>query len=370
MREIKNIFDPRGLFNPGKLLADGRFKMDANLRVGAGSRLALPFEPVLAFASRDDSFVANLEQCNGCGGCRKDTPTMCPTFLVTGEEIMSTRGRANTIRAALEGRFSGDRVRSEELEAALGNCLGCKACTAECPSNVNLALLKAEMLNARHARHGLSWRKRLFSSVELLGQLGCIAPATANRLLHSDRARQMAERFLGVSAKRPLPAYAAERFDHWFARRKRASSGRRGRVLLWDDTFVRYHEPHIGQAAVAVLEAAGFTPALVAGRKCCGRPAFSQGRLDVAAAHGRHNLELLTDSDATEPILFLEPSCYSMFAEDYLELKLSGAAEVKSRCFLFEEFIDNLLAREPGAIAFKNSPEKVAIHAIATPRRC
>jgi len=131
---------------------------------------------------------------------------------------------------------------------------------------------------------------------------------------------------------------------------------------LWDDTFARYHEPHIAQAAVAVLEAAGFSPALVAGRKCCGRPAFSQGCLDLAAALGRHNLELLTAGSATEPILFLGPSCYSMFAEDYLELKLPGAAEVKARCFLFEEFVDNLLAREPGAIIFNTAPEKVAVH--------
>ena len=109
MREIKNVFDPRGLFNPGKLLPDGRFKIDANLRLGAGYKLALPFAPVLAFAARDGSFTANLEQCNGCGGCRKETPTMCPTFMATGEEFMSTRGRANAIRAALEGRGAATR---------------------------------------------------------------------------------------------------------------------------------------------------------------------------------------------------------------------------------------------------------------------
>src|SRR5206468_10353266 len=91
-------------------------------------------------------FRANLEQCNGCGGCRKETPTMCPTFLATGEEIMSTRGRANAIRAALEMRGVADSIRCPELEAALSNCLSCKACTSECPSNVNLSLLKAEML--------------------------------------------------------------------------------------------------------------------------------------------------------------------------------------------------------------------------------
>jgi Fe-S oxidoreductase/FAD/FMN-containing dehydrogenase len=363
MREIKNIFDPRGVFNPGKLLPDGRFKIDANLRLGAGYKLALPFAPVLAFAAKDGSFTGNLEQCNGCGGCRKDTPTMCPTFVATGEEIMSTRGRANAIRAALELRGVADPLRSEEMEAALSNCLACKACTAECPSNVNLALLKAELLHARHQRHGLSWRERLFGSVDLLGQLGCLTPRLANGLLQSHGLRRLANILFDVSPRRPLPPYAVERFDRWFARRPAPASAKRGRVFLWDDTFARYHEPRIAEAAVAVLEAAGFAPALVAGRKCCGRPAFSQGWLDKASALGGHNLELLTSGGSREPILFLEPSCYSMFAEDYLELKLPGAAEVKARCFLFEEFLDNLLAREPGAIAFDTVSEKVAIHA-------
>jgi FAD/FMN-containing dehydrogenase/Fe-S oxidoreductase len=363
MREIKDVFDPRGLFNPGKLLPDGRFRIDSNLRLGAGYKLALPFAPVLAFAARDGSFTANLEQCNGCGGCRKESPVMCPTFIATGEEIMSTRGRANAIRAALEWRGTADPLRGAEMEAALSNCLACKACASECPSNVDLALLKAELLHARHQRHGLSWRERLFSSVDLLGWLGCLAPRLANRLLQSGPLRRLAENLFDISARRPLPLYAPERFDRWLARRPAPAAAPRGRVLLWDDTFARYHEPRLAQAAVAVLEAAGFAPALVAGRQCCGRPAFSQGCLEKAARLGRRNLELLTANRGNEPVLFLEPSCYSMFAQDYLELKLPGAAEVKARCFLFEEFVENLLARDPAAIAFNAAPEKIAIHA-------
>jgi FAD/FMN-containing dehydrogenase/Fe-S oxidoreductase len=363
MREIKARFDPRGLFNPGKLLPDGRFKIDTRLRMGAGYKLPLPFEPVLAFAAKDGSFTANLEQCNGCGGCRKDPPTMCPTFVATGEEYMSTRGRANAIRAALELRGMNDPLHCEEMDLALSNCLSCKACTKECPSNVNLALLKAELLHARHRRDGVSLRERLFSSVDFLGKMGCIAPGPANLMLRAAPVRWLAEILFDIAAQRPLPPYASERFDRWFARRPARPPGTRGRIYLWDDTLARYHEPHIAQAAVAVLEAAGFSPALVSGRKCCGRPAFSQGCLDTAAALGRHNLQLLTAGGGNEPILFLEPSCYSMFVEDYLELKLPGAAEVKARCFLFEDFIDRLLEREPEAIAFNVEPQYVAIHA-------
>src|SRR5436190_23200921 len=137
---------------------------------------------------------------------------MCPTFIATGEEIMSTRGRANAIRAALElrGLANGDALGSAELEAALSNCLSCKACTRECPSNVNLALLKAELSYARIQRDGLSWRERLFSSLDRLGWLGCRAPRLANRLLDSLLVRSVLAKVLGIAWQRPLPHYARE----------------------------------------------------------------------------------------------------------------------------------------------------------------
>ena len=362
-REIKAAFDPKNCFNPGKIIPDGRYRIDANLRQ-SGPALRLPFPPALAFAAKDGSFVANLEQCNGCGGCRKDAPTMCPTYVVTGEEIMSTRGRANAIRAVLEGRgVTGDPLRSAELEAALSNCLSCKACASECPSNVNLPLLKAELLHARHQRHGLPWRERLLSSLDLLGRLGCLMPGPANAALRRPWLRRRLEKTIGLTAQRPFPPYAAQRFDHWFAKHTPPLRPARGRVILWDDTFARYHEPHIGRAAVAVLEAAGFEVALPRNRRCCGRPAFSQGNLGAAARLGRHNLQLLAAGAGNAPVLFLEPSCYSMFAEDYRELNLPGAARVAERCFLFEQFIEDLLAREPQALRFNQEPATVAIHA-------
>ena len=365
MRQIKASFDPHNLLNPGKVVSDGRYEIDDNLRLGAGHELKLPFTPVLAFAAKDGSFTRNLEQCNGCGGCRKETPSMCPTFLVTGEEVMSTRGRANAIRAALELRGLGgaDPLRSAELEAALSNCLSCKACTRECPSNVNLTLLKAELLHARIQRDGLSLRERVFSSVDSLGRLGCRFPWLANRALDSLVVRSFLAKLLGIAWQRPLPHYARQRFDRWFAHRKRTAAAHRGRILLWDDTFVRYHEPQIGIAAVRVLEAAGYEVSLVKGRRCCGRPAFSQGHLDRVRDLGRHNLALLDQDANATPILFLEPSCYSMFAQDYRELSLEGAGNVANRCFLFEQFIENLLTREQGALHFQSKAAKVVIHA-------
>src|SRR5204862_7173329 len=253
----------------------------------------------------------------------------------------------------------------------------------ECPSNVNLALLKAELMYARHQRDGLPLRDRIFSSVDLLGRLGCAMPSLVNASLNFRPLRRMMEQTLGLSARRSLPHYANERFDRWFEKHAVAGGAdpgtavndrgyNRGKVILWDDTFVRYHEPHIGIAAVKVLEALGFEVALAKKRRCCGRPAFSQGNLDAAAKLGKHNVDLLTSlfsqqstlnsQPSAPPILFLEPSCYSMFVEDYCELKIDNADNVAKRCFLFEKFVDDLLAQEPNALQFKRRSGTVAIH--------
>jgi FAD/FMN-containing dehydrogenase/Fe-S oxidoreductase len=375
MWEIKRMFDPKNILNPGKILDNRcephghRHKIDNHLRDNFTRPIELPFEPRLAFAFKDGSFIGNLEQCNGCGGCRKDTPIMCPTYIATGDEIMSTRGRANIIRAALQMRVNGhDPLVSDELDAALSNCLSCKGCTPECPSNVNLALLKAELMYAAHRRHGMPLRDRMLSNVDLLGRLGCIMPSLANATLKFRPLRGLMEKTLGISRKRSLPHYAHERFDHWFRKRVRRLDGisphrQRGKVILWDDTFVRYNEPHIGIAAVKVLEALGFEVALAQDRQCCGRPPFSQGNLDYAAKLGQHNVDLLNELDGSTPILFLEPSCWSMFVDDYRELKVDNAEKIAARCFLFEKFIDDLLAREPNALLFQHCDTNVAIHA-------
>ncbi len=347
--------------NPGKIVDSGRFAIDGDLRLGSGSTLAPELVGELGFVDRDRSFVANLEQCNGCGGCLKAAPTMCPTFVATGDEAHSTRGRANTIRAALEGRFGADHLGSPELSEVLGTCLSCKACRTECPSNVDLAALKAELSATRHAIEGVSLFDRLVASSDILGRVGTTIPWIANPVLGLGPVRALMKRTLGVADDAPLPSFSRHRFDRWFKRRSGPASGSRGRVLLWDDTWTRYHEARVGRAAVAVLEAAGFEIALVDGRRCCGRPAASRGLLGEVRRLGEHNLGLL--AGGSEPIVFLEPSCYSVFVDEYRQLGLRGADEVASRVVLVEDFLHDVMEdRAAVELPWSRRELRVAVH--------
>jgi FAD/FMN-containing dehydrogenase/Fe-S oxidoreductase len=364
-REVKKLFDAGNILNPGKILTEGKgYQIDRNLRQGVANFVRVPFEPVLAFASKDESFVGNLEQCNGCGGCRKSGPTMCPTFQVTGEEIMSTRGRANTIRHAMQHRHRGVKgnIFSQEMDVALNNCLSCKACTTECPSNVNLSLLKAELINERRLKLGSTPRDQLFSRVDQIARYATIFPRLTNLIMNTGIAKSVLESRFGITAKRQYPAYANQRFSSWFKRRNSKARKDRGAVLLWNDCFCNYNEPNIGQAAVKVLEQAGYRVVLPDGQACCGRSAFSNGNLDIAKAHGETNMALLSKKYLDFPILFLEPSCYSMFAEDYRELGIKRAESVADRSILFEEFLEGILIKDQRALQFTPAAEPIAIH--------
>ncbi len=362
MKQVKQTFDPHGLMNPGKITDLSRFRFDENLR---WRKLTLPFEPCLAFSQKDESFIGNLEQCNGCGACRKETPTMCPTFIAHREEILSTRGRANIIRHVIEESAHHPEILfSTELRQALKYCLACRACTVECPSNVNMSLLKAELLHALDSKYLSHLAKILLSNIDTFGKFASMTPSLANFSLKNRWLRSILEHFTGIIAERPLPLYAPEPFHRWFYRTYngwKTGTGTQGSVILWDDCFTRYHEPEIGKDAVRVLTSAGFQVEILPHKICCGRPAFSVGNLKNARKKGKYNLKIFKDKK--EPILFLEPSCFTMFYEDYKELKLESAEMVAEKSILLEEFLANLLRNNSSALPFNNNkPMEIAIH--------
>lgn len=335
-RQVKRLFDPAGLMNPGKIV-DAPDMLE-HLRYGPG--YAPPaFAPVMDFSAQE-GFAAHVELCNGNGACRKAGGQMCPTYQATLDESQSTRGRANALRAALAGELPLD---GGDLHEVLDWCIECKGCKAECPSNVDMAKLKSEVLHHRHGVRGVPLRSRLFGHVETINRLGCALAPISNRLAASAPAKWL-NRLLGIAPQRSLPPFATETLEAWFRRRGGRGGGGRTdgggpRVVLFNDCFADFNYPHIGIAAVEVLEAAGCRVEL-SPKVCCGRPMISKGLLDGAKAASRGLLDAFGRNGDAAPLVALEPSCLSVFRDELAAFFPGAEARaLAARAVSLEEFL-------------------------------
>ena len=350
-KELKAAFDPQGVMNPGKVVDAPA--MDEDLRYGEAYRAR---EPKTYFPyAHEGGFARAVELCNGAGVCRKNLEgTMCPSFMVTGDEEHSTRGRANALRAVLDGRLPPEDFSSDRLYEVMDLCISCKGCKAECPSNVDMAKIKSEFLALYHRDRPYSLRDRLFTRPDAAGRFGVATRPLANWLIRQGWFRGLLESIAGIDRRRSLPPFAAETFETWFARRapRRAPQ----KVVLFHDTFMNFHEPEIGKAAVAVLEASGFDVKL-AKKVCCGRPALSKGMLDRARALATENVRVLSAfARDGVPIVGLEPSCILSFRDEYPDLVPGDDAKILAEhSFLLEEL-------EGLELDFPKAPAKLLLH--------
>ncbi|RMF31522.1 MAG: hypothetical protein D6765_01625 [Bacteroidetes bacterium] len=351
LREVKRLFDPENLLNPGKIVDAP--PIDRHLRYDPNYRETPP--PTHYHYRQDGSFAAAVHLCSGVGECRKlQGGTMCPSFRATRQEEHSTRGRANLLRLAMAGRLPGG-LTHPRLHEALDLCLSCKACKSECPSNVDMAKLKGEVWQLRYESRGIPLRDRLVGASPALARTLCgpLAPV-ANALQRSAPFRLAQERLLGLHRRRSLPPYARRSFVDWFARRPRPDFEPQGQVVLFADTYLNYHEPHIGRAAVRLLEACGFE-VLVADVGCCQRPRLSHGFLHQAKKDGTRTAQALDTYLQQElPVLVCEPSCASALNDDLPDLL--DDAELARRlqlgvkpleAFLLQAFDEGLLPSLP-----------------------
>jgi Fe-S oxidoreductase len=249
---------------------------------------------------------------------------MCPSFRATRDEKDSTRGRANILRLALAGEDPLKDLASDEVNDVLDLCLMCKACKSECPSNVDVAKLKAEVMNLRYQDRPRPMFQRMLSRLHQLNRWGSLVAPLVNLVQRNRLARWMLHHFIDIDRRRSLPMLHYNHFRRWFARRRvswnAALNPRLGSVLLLDDCFTTYNEPAIGQAAVRVLDAAGYAVEL-AGLTCCGRTLLSKGFLPEAAALVQEQSARLAAKIASgEPILGLEPSCLLTLVDEWPEL--------------------------------------------------
>jgi FAD/FMN-containing dehydrogenase/Fe-S oxidoreductase len=327
--QLKAIFDPGNRMNPGKVVVPA--PLDTHLRLGGGWAPAAPQGLYFRFPHDGGSFAQAANRCVGVGRCRQHTTdggqVMCPSYQVTGEEEHSTRGRARLLFEMLDGHGDGpltDGWRSPEVRDALDLCLACKGCKTDCPANVDMATYKAEFL-AHHYRRR-PWRRPrahwsmgwLPAFAQLVGRLRLAR--VVNAVTHAPGPRRLAIAAAGV-ADREIPLFAGETLQRWFARRGPSSGGTRGDVLLWPDTFTNNFHPHIGRAAVEVLERAGWRVVMPTEPLCCGLTWISTGQLGVAKRILTRTARILAPHlRAGGLVLGLEPSCTAVFRSDAAEL--------------------------------------------------
>ena len=317
-QRVKGIFDPKGLLNPGKVVDAP--SMNENLRYHDRYH---PREPSTVFDySKQQGFVRAIEMCNGSGVCRKrEGGAMCPSFRATLDEKDSTRGRANALRLALAGDQPIKDLRSRWLRDVLDLCLMCKACKSECPSNVDMAKLKAEFLELHYAGQLRPLNHWLLAQTPRLYRWGAPVAPLVNWLQENRLVRWFLHHVAGIDRRRSLPPLHGDHLRWWFPRHTpEPGSGQAGRVLLLDDCFTTFNEPQIGRAAVRVLEKAGYRIDL-ANIVCCGRTLISKGYLrqarELVTLQAKSLLSRLPEG---VPILGLEPSCLLTLADEWPEL--------------------------------------------------
>jgi FAD/FMN-containing dehydrogenase/Fe-S oxidoreductase len=338
--QVKDSFDPHGLLNPGKIVRASRMDDRSLLRYPPGYR-ALPLETALDWNAWG-GFLGAAEMCNNNGACRKSAGgVMCPSFRLTDDEQHVTRGRANTLRLALSGQLGAEALTSDAMSETLELCVSCKACRRECPTGVDIARMKIEVLHQRAGRQGVGRRQRLVAYLPRYAPyLVRIAPL-ANLRNRWPLAARAGERLLGLSARRSLPRWQRRPYrpaGNGAARDERA-------VVLFADTFNTWFEPDNARDAERVLDAAGFrvVSAVPDGERplCCGRTFLAAGLVDEARTELRRTLEALTPwIERGVPVVGLEPSCLFTF-RDELSAVLPGAKadRLSERSFLLEEFL-------------------------------
>ncbi|MBI4493924.1 MAG: FAD-binding oxidoreductase [Chloroflexi bacterium] len=339
-REFKAIWDPEGKMNPGKVVDP--YRLDEHLRLGTHYR---PPQPRTHFQFPDDngSFARATLRCVGVGECRKEhAGTMCPSYMVTREEKHSTRGRARLLFEMLQGSPLRGGWRDRHVREALDLCLACKGCKGECPVNVDMATYKAEFLSHYYAGRLRPRSAYAFGLVFYWARLASRVPGLANFFTQTPLLRDVARAAAGIAPQRQIPAFAPQPFSHWFQRRGPRNLGGPS-VLLWPDTFNNYFHPETAQAAVEVLEAAGYQVSIPRQALCCGRPVHDYGMLDLGKRLLRQVLEALRpELEAGVPLVGLEPSCVAVFRDELLNLfpNDEDAKRLSRQTFLLSEFLE------------------------------
>jgi FAD/FMN-containing dehydrogenase/Fe-S oxidoreductase len=345
--EVKDTFDPKGAYNPGKIVRAPKFDDKDLFRYGPHYR-PIEIDAQLdwsAFTGKGRGLQGAVEMCNNNGACRKLAGgTMCPSYRVTHQEQDVTRGRANTLRLAISGQLGPDALTSDEMMETLKLCVSCKGCRRECPTGVDMAKMKIEVLAARAKKYGHSLRDRLVGWLPRYAPYAAKVPWLLNLRDKLPGAAKLAEGVTGFSAKRSLPKWRGDVFPDSVP----AFGPKEGSpVVLFVDTFNRYFERETVDAAIEVLVAGGYRVHIAVPNDgddrplCCGRTFLSVGRVDEAKREAERALDALSPYiDAEVPMLGLEPSCLFSFRDEVpAMIDDPRAAKLAKNALMIEEFI-------------------------------
>lgn len=357
MREVKKCWDPDGVFNTGKITDTP--KMDEWLRFSAGQGYALEesigkdgtyfnwraafdeckVEGVSGVKSQTHALMCSVEQCNGAGDCRKSSligGTLCPAFKVSGrDELQATRARANLLREILTNGLNGKVLDAPELKEVLYSCLACKGCKGECPSNVDMTRIRAEILQHIYDEEGTPFRSWMVARMAAVERLGAIVPPLYNFAATWKPSASLIKKAVGFAPERSIPAISGQK-----VRPSGKASGRK--VYFFLDEFTEHQEPELAAALINVLERLGYQVTIPKFRES-GRAAISKGCLKLARKYAVSNVTAARDIlDADTPLIGLEPSCILTFRDEYPDLvppeMRETALKVAENCLLYDEF--------------------------------
>ncbi|MCE5200262.1 FAD-binding oxidoreductase [bacterium] len=358
-REFKTLWDPDWRMNPGKVVDP--YQIDQNLRLGTGYDPP-QYETYFKYPDDKYSFSRATLRCVGVGKCRRlEHETMCPSFMVTREEMHSTRGRARLLFEMLEGDPLKNGWRNQHVWDALDLCLACKGCKGDCPVNVDMATYKAEFLAHYYEGRLFPLRAYVFGMIFKWARWAELAPGVANYFTHAPIFGTLFKKMLGMAPEREIPSFAPETFRQWFTRRGERNVGA-SRILFWPDTFNNHFFPETARAAVEVLEELGFNVAIPKKHLCCGRPLYDYGMLDQTKKRLREIMDTLKD-DIRDGVLLvgLEPSCITTFRDELMGLfpNDEDAWRLNQQSYLLSEFLDKYAKH----IDLPKLPRKAVVHA-------
>ncbi|HEY3930647.1 MAG TPA: FAD-binding and (Fe-S)-binding domain-containing protein [Candidatus Koribacter sp.] len=346
-RKFKGTWDPKWKMNPGKVV--NAYRVDENLRLGAHYH---PWEPETHFKFMEDrgSFARAALRCVGVGECRRhENKTMCPSYRVTMEEKHSTRGRAHMLFEMMQGEVITDGWKSEAVKESLDLCLSCKGCKGDCPVNVDMATYKAEFLSHYYDGRLRPRQAYAFGLIHNWARLASLAPGLVNLATQTPGLSAIAKFIAGIPQQRKIPPFAPNTFQS-IVRSRAGKNPNAPKVMLWPDTFNNHFFPDTALAALDCLEATGFQVVVPQADVCCGRPLYDFGMLDHAKRLLVKTMSTLRDEiDAGLPIVFLEPSCASVFRDELVNLFPSDprATRLKEQTYLLGDFLNNFAKETP-----------------------